>query len=112
MCNALRACHDPVMTGAHELDRVAGAFVIGIPSMTDTEFDQCGAGFYRAASGQVDWGQALRALHGAFSLWAIHIFGLDMASETITFSFEAGNALPGRPSISRAPGIAKTRARD
>jgi hypothetical protein len=31
--------------------------------MTDSKFDPCVAGFYRAASGQVDWGEALRALH-------------------------------------------------
>ncbi|MCQ9375252.1 helix-turn-helix transcriptional regulator [Methyloversatilis sp. XJ19-13] len=92
--NVLCLCHQIVMTDAHELDRVDGAFVIGMPSMTDNEFDQCVAGFYQAASGQVDWGQALRALHEAFSLWAIHIFGLDMASGTITFSFEVGDARP------------------
>lgn len=63
--------------------------------MTDNEFDQCVAGFYQAASGQVDWGQALRAMHEAFSLWAIHIFGLDMASGTITFSFEVGGTAGG-----------------
>jgi len=33
-------------------------------------------------------------LHKAFSLWAIHIIGLDMASGTGTVSFEWSDARP------------------
>lgn len=62
--------------------------------MTESEFDTCVSGFYRAATGAIDWAEALRPYHEHFENWVTQLLALDLDTHSIVFSFELGDSPP------------------
>lgn len=60
----------------------------------DDVFDDIVAGFYKAASGQVQWGEALKTFQHFTDAWFVQVQGIDFSRVAMTFSYEAGGAPP------------------
>ncbi len=61
--------------------------------MTDDAFDEIVSGFYRAASGQIGWVDALTPFQRALSALAVYVHAVDTAQGRIAFA-HAANDMP------------------
>ena len=52
--------------------------------------DDIVAGFYKAASGQLGWGEALKSFQQLTDAWLVQVQGIDYSQVAVTFSYEAG----------------------
>lgn len=55
-----------------------------------TTYDQLVTDLYRAAVGDLPWGQPLEALRRQFDALAVHLHGLDPGTGAVSFSYEVG----------------------
>ena len=59
--------------------------------LSENDFDDVVAGFYRAASGAMGWVEALVPFQRAMSAIAVHLHAVDLAQGRIAFSYEASD---------------------
>jgi DNA-binding CsgD family transcriptional regulator len=59
--------------------------------MTDDCFDDIVAGFYRAATGDIGWIEALTPFQRALSAWAVYLHGIDLSRDCIAFGYNASD---------------------
>ncbi|MBL8318047.1 MAG: helix-turn-helix transcriptional regulator [Burkholderiaceae bacterium] len=52
------------------------------------------ADLYRAATGELPWGEPLAALRALFSAWGVHLHAVRLATGTVAFSYEVGGFPP------------------
>ena len=57
-------------------------------------FDDVVASFYRAASGQLAWGEALKSFQHIIDAWLVQVQGIDFSQVAVTFSYEVGPCPP------------------
>ena len=56
--------------------------------------DDVVASFYRAASGQLAWGEALKSFQQLIDAWLVQVQGIDFSQVAVTFSYEVGPCPP------------------
>jgi len=60
----------------------------------DDQFDDVVAGFHKAASGQLEWGEALRSFQQLVGAWLVQVQGIDFSRVAVTLSYEVGPCPP------------------
>lgn len=59
---------------------------------TSADYDALVAGFYKAASGAISWGQALAPVSTAMQGWVTTLYSVDLGRNALNFCFETGTA--------------------
>lgn len=64
------------------------------PALQPDNFDQIVADMYRAAAGEVPWGQPFQGMVEAFQAWGVYLHGVRLADGAVVFGYEVGGFPP------------------